>query len=96
MITKNDIENLSRGELVFLNCASYLQIFYDVRISRIEITNTEKLIKIKVFYENKKLNKTFTHTFTFYRYGEQDEAEKFVDLLTDNYPQFEIIRSDIE
>jgi hypothetical protein len=95
MITKDAIENLSRGELTFLNVATYLQIFFNAHISKLEVTTTDKLIIVKVLYENKKLNKVFNHSFTFYRYGEQEELEKFIDLLTDNYPhpQFEIERN---
>lgn len=85
MPTLEEINQMSRSEQVFLNVASYVSIYPASIIDRVHVDLKENTYCIRIFYVNTKSDKQFIHTFNFYRLAESREAEKFIQLLKENF-----------
>lgn len=80
-----DLKNYNRAEKAYLNVASYIALYPNSFIKTVEKVIKPKIISIRVIYQSHKSEKTYANSFSFYRFGEAEQAQQFVNLLKENY-----------
>ena len=80
-----DLDNCNRAEKAYLNVASYLALYPNSFIKTVEKVIKPKIISIRVIYQSPKSEKSYANSFSFYRFGEAEQAQQFVNLLKENY-----------
>jgi len=96
MIDINAVRNLSRGEMVFLNVFTHICLFPSSCIKQVEVTRYERTYAVRICYISLKTQKEFSHVFSFYRCGEEQEALHLIELLSSHYTSFPVVGDTIE
>lgn len=79
------LKNYNRAEKAYLNVASYIALYPNSVIKTVEKVIKPKIISIRVIYQSQKSERNYANSFSFYRFGEAEQAEQFVNLLKENY-----------
>lgn len=85
MYSLSEINDMRRSEQAFLNVASYCSLYPASYIDRVVVEEMDHVYCVRVFYINNRTNKQFIHSFNFYRLAECKEAERFIELLRENF-----------
>lgn len=96
MINIDEIRTMPRSEMVFLNVFTHICLFPASCIKRVEVKTYERTYAIRVCFVSLKTSKEFSHVFNFYRYGEENEALRFIELLSSHYTSFSVVGDEIE
>ena len=92
MLSLLEVNEMKRSEQAFLNVASYVSLYPASFIEQIIVEEMDHVHCVRIFYRNNRTNKRFIHSFNFYRHAESAEADRFIELLSTNFNNVNVIR----
>jgi len=96
-VSSEMVQQLSRGERCFLNICTNLGIFSHTVIQKVEVVDMPNNIVIRIVCFNERNGREHTSAFSFYHTdAEEKEANRFLDLLAENYHGYEYKQTPIE